>query len=114
MAMNEYIAKADALNYAVDADVVSGDFVVLGGIRGVAQVDAKVGEDGNTYATLAHTGVFIGTTADAVTVGAPIYLAASATFGTALTTTATDNELVGYAIRAKGAVAGNVYVRINN
>ena len=114
MATNEYITNADSLNYPVDADVVSGDFVVLGSLRGVAEVVATEGDDGVFYCTLRHVGVFIGTTADAVTVGAPLYLAGGETFGQALTTTATDNELVGHAYRAKGAGAGNVYVRINN
>jgi len=51
-----------------------------------------------------------------VTVGAAIYLASGATYGTALTTDSDtgNNELVGYAVKAKGAVAGDVHVRINN
>lgn len=116
MALNEVYAEGFSLNYAVNAAVNSGDFVVLDGIRGVAEVDAKLGADGDSYATLRHIGVFIGTTADAVTVGAPIYLADAATYGTALTTDsdAGANELVGYAVKAKDAVAGDVHVRINN
>jgi predicted RecA/RadA family phage recombinase len=114
MALNEVYANGESLNYVVNQNVESGDFVVLGGIVGVAETDAELGSDSAYHATLRHIGVFIGTTADAVTVGAPIYLADEATYGTALTTTATDNELVGYAIEAKGAVAGNVKVRINN
>ena len=66
------------------------------------------------YATLRHVGVFIGTTADAVAVGAPVYLAGAVKRGTALTTTATANFFVGYAIKSKTGVAGNVHVRINN
>jgi predicted RecA/RadA family phage recombinase len=58
--------------------------------------------------------VYAGTTADAVTVGDALYLAAAATSGTALTTTVGSNELVGYAIAAKGAGAGDVWVRVNN
>lgn len=114
MALNEVYAEADSLNYVVPSATVSGDFVVLGSIVGVAEVDAKQGADSSYYATLRHVGVFTGTTADAVTVGAPVYLASAATRGTALTTTATSNKLVGYAVKAKGATAGNVLVRINN
>ena len=88
--------------------------MVLGGIVGVAETDAKLGDDTLYYATIRHIGVFRGTTADAVTVGAAIYLASGATYGTALTTTVGSNELVGYAVKAKGAVAGDVHVRINN
>jgi predicted RecA/RadA family phage recombinase len=114
MALNEVYANGESLEYVVNENVESGDFVVLGGIVGVAETDAKEGPDSEHYATLRHIGVFRGTTADAVTVGAPIYLASAATYGTALTTTVGSNKLVGHAIKAKGAVAGDVFVRINN
>jgi predicted RecA/RadA family phage recombinase len=115
MALNEVYKDGNSLNYVVNQNVESGDFVSLSaGIRGVAETDAELGADGSYYATIRHIGVFRGTTADAVTVGAAIYLASAATFGTALTTTVGSNKLVGYAIKAKGAVAGDVHVRINN
>lgn len=114
MALNEVYAEADSLNYVVPNATVSGDFVVLGGIVGVAEVDAKLGADSAYYSTLRHKGVFTGTTADAVTVGAALYLASAATRGTALTTTATSNKLVGYAVKAKASGAGSIAVRINN
>jgi predicted RecA/RadA family phage recombinase len=114
MALNEVYVDGESLNYVVNSAVESGDFVVLGGIVGVAETSAVEGADGSHYATLRHIGVFRGTTADAVTVGAAIYLASAATYGTALTTTVGSNKLVGHAIKAKGAVAGEVFVRINN
>jgi len=114
MALNEVYANGESLAYPVNQNVDSGDFVVLGGIVGVAETDAKLGDDSSYYATLRHIGVFRGTTSDAVSVGDAIYLASAATYGTALTTTAGGNELVGYAVKAKGAVAGDVHVRINN
>ncbi len=114
MALNEVYANGESINYAVNSAVESGDFVVLGGIVGVAETDAELAADTNYYATLRHIGVFTGTTSDAVAVGDAIYLASAATYGSALTTTVGSNELVGYAIEAKGAVAGNVKVRINN
>lgn len=114
MALNEVYKEADSLNYPVNAAVKSGMFVVLGGIVGVAEVDAKEGEDGNNYSTLRHKGVFTGTTSEAVAVGDALYLASAATYGTALTKTASGNKLVGYAVKAKGATAGAVAVRINN
>jgi predicted RecA/RadA family phage recombinase len=117
MALNQIYANADSLSYnlgAVDPAIVSGEFVVIGGIVGVAETDAALRADGNYWVTLRHVGVFAGTTADAVAVGDALYIAAAATNGTALTTTATGNELVGYAIAAKGAVAGDVWVRVNN
>jgi predicted RecA/RadA family phage recombinase len=115
MALNEVYKDGNSLNYVVNQNVESGDFVWLAaGIRGVAETDAELGADGSYYATIRHIGVFRGTTADAAAIGAPIYLASGATYGTALTTTVGSNKLVGYAIRAKGAVAGDVFVRINN
>jgi len=114
MALNEVYANGESLNYPVNSAVTSGDFVVLGGIVGVAETDAALAADSNYYATLRHIGVFTGTTSDAVAVGDALYLASAATYGTALTKTVGSNEFVGYAIEAKGAVAGNVKVRINN
>lgn len=114
MALNEVYANGESVNYPVNSAVASGDFVVLGGIVGVAETDAILGADAAYHATLRHIGVFTGTTSDAVAVGDAIYLASAATYGTALTTTSTSNEFVGYAIEAKGAVAGDVKVRINN
>ena len=125
MALNEVYANGETLTYAVNSAVRSGMFVVLGGtagatgaaatgIIGVAEADAKEGEDGNFYAPLRHIGVFTGTTSAATTPGTALYLASAATYGTALTTTATSNYFVGYAINTKGATAGNAAVRINN
>lgn len=118
MATNEIYKDGFSLSYSFgssDPGIVSGEFVfITADLRGVAETDAALRSDGDYWATIRHIGVFSGTTADAVTVGAPLYLAAAATNGTALTTTATGNNLVGYAIQAKGAGAGNVAVRINN
>lgn len=117
MALNQIYKDADGLSYnlgSVDPGIASGDFVVLGGIVGAAETDAELRADGNYWVTLRHVGVFAGTTADAVDVGDAIYLAAAATSGTALTITDVGNQLVGYAIAAKGAVAGDVWVRVNN
>lgn len=118
MATNEVYRDAFSQSYSFgssDPGIASGEFVwVTAGIRGVAETAAVLREDGNYWATLRHIGGFTGTTADAVTVGAPLYLAAAATNGTALTTTATSNNLVGYAMHAKGAGAGNIVVRINS
>jgi predicted RecA/RadA family phage recombinase len=123
MALNEIYRDGEAIAYKVNSAVRSGMFVCLGGtagsvggtgIVGVAETDAVVGEDGNYYATLRHIGVFTGTTASAVAPGTALYLASAATYGTALTTTATSNFHVGHAINTKGAVAGEALVRVNN
>lgn len=127
MAINEVFKDADSLDYAVNSAVVTGNFVVLNGVSastsptgivGVAETSAKLATDTNYYATLRHKGVFTGTTTDtaAFVVGAPLYLASAATYGSALTATSTSNKFVGYAYRAKGSTTGTqtVYVRINN
>ncbi len=125
MALNEIYRDGESISYKVNSAVESGMFVVLGGtagatgaaatgVWGVAETDAKLGEDGNYYATIRHVGVFTGTTSSAVSPGTALYLASAATYGTALTTTATSNYFVGYAINTKGAVAGEALVRVNN
>jgi len=114
MALNEVYANGESINYVVPSATVTGDFVVLGGIVGVAETSAALGSDSAYHATLRHIGVFTGTTAEAVAVGDALYLASAATRGTALTKTVGSNKFVGYAIEAKTAVAGNVKVRINN
>ena len=125
MATNEIYRDGFALSYKVNSAVESGMFVVLGGtagatgaastgIVGVAETDAELGADGNYYATLRSIGVFTGTTAAATSPGTALYLASAATYGTALSTTATSNFFVGYAINTKGATAGDAFVRVNN
>lgn len=117
MALNEIYRDGDSLpiNFGTsDPGIVSGEFVSFGSLRGVAETTAEERPDGDWYATIRFKGVFVGTTADAVTIGAPLYLAAAATNGTALTTTVGSNKLVGYAAAPKGAGAGDVWVRVNN
>jgi len=116
MALNEVYANGESINYVVQSSVTSGDFVSLNGnIVGVAETDAALGSDGSYYATLRHVGVFTGTTSDAVALGEALYIAGGVSHGKALITDGSvEDFFVGYAIEAKGAVAGNVKVRINN
>lgn len=117
MALNEIYKDGDSLpiNFGTsDPGIVSGEFVSFGSLRGVAETTATERPDGDWYATIRLKGVFAGTTADAVTVGAALYLASAATNGTALTTTVGSNKLVGYAVAPKGSGAGSVWVRVNN
>lgn len=58
MALNEIYKHASEVTLPVASTVVSGDLVVVGGIVGVAQMDAITGEDGNTYTTLKLDGAF--------------------------------------------------------
>lgn len=118
MSKNEIYRDGHSISYSfgtANPSIVSGQFVfITANLRGVAETDSALRSDGNYWATIRHIGVFSGTTADAVTVGQALYLAGGVTKGTALTTVATANNLVGYAAQAKGAGAGNVAVRINN
>lgn len=118
MATNEIYRDAFSGSYdlgASDPAILSGEFVwISAGLSGVAKTNSALRADGRYWATLRHIGGFVGTTADAVAVGAPLYIAAGATHGKALTATAGTNKLVGYSMSRKGATAGNVVVRINN
>jgi predicted RecA/RadA family phage recombinase len=109
MALNEIYAVADSLVYPVASTVKSGDLVQVGQVVGIAERDAKVGENGSYYTTLKLSGVFELTTSVAVTVGANLYV----TSGGVITTTATSNKFIGHALKAKaGTSAGSVYVRL--
>lgn len=121
MALNQIYKDADGLSYnlgAVNPNIDSGDFVVLGGIRGVAETDAELRADGNYWVTLRHIGVFAAETTEAATVGEAFYLDAAATSG--LTVTDDDNLganfLVGYAVAPKSVSVGAeaVWIRVNN
>jgi predicted RecA/RadA family phage recombinase len=119
MALNEIYRDGFSLplNFgSVDPSVDSGDFVVVDGLRGVAETDAVERADGDWYATVRMIGVFVGTTAEAATVGEAFYLAAGATNGVAVTDDddTGSNFLVGYAIAPKAIGAGDVWIRVNN
>lgn len=113
MALNEVYANADSLNYVVNPSVVSGDFVVIGDLVGVAETSAKLGADGSHYATLRHVGVFTGITEDIIDPGMPVYIAGGVLFGNELTGSdgSGTNVQVGLAYKTNG---GSVAVRINN
>lgn len=109
MALNEIYKDGNELVLPVASTVVSGDLVQVGALVGVAQHDAKIGEDGNYYATLKLNGVFKFTTSVAVSVGAAVYV----TSGGVINVTASGNKFIGHAVKAKaGTSAGDVYVRL--
>lgn len=109
MALNEIYKDGNELVLPVASTVVSGDLVQVGALVGVAQHDAKVGEDGNYYATLKLNGVFKFTTSVAVTVGAAVYVTSAGV----INVTASGNKFIGHAVKAKaGTSAGDVYVRL--
>jgi predicted RecA/RadA family phage recombinase len=105
MALNEIYAVANSLSFPVASTVVSGDLVQVGEIVGIAEHDAKVKEDGNTYATLKLTGAFKLETADAFAEGDKVYVTALGV----VTDVATSNKLIGHAIKSG---TGYVVVRL--
>ena len=111
MALNEKFRDADHLSLPVAAGVKSGDPVRIGGLNGVAQT--AIGEGGNAagYASVCLKGAHEFTVAFAIaTVGLPVYITSAG----ALSATATDNSLYGYALTTKAAASGPLTVRIAN
>ncbi|MBT9386978.1 DUF2190 family protein [Pseudooceanicola sp. CBS1P-1] len=105
--MKTYIQPGESLTLPAPYDVSSGGGVLVGGLFGFAQHDALAGAD----VTLERRGVFTHakTSAQAWTVGAQVYWDDTAKV---LTTTATDNTLVGAAtaIAANPSDTGEVLV----
>ena len=126
MAINEVYNKAESLVLPVSGlTIKSGWPVVVGGLYGVAEVDAYTGPDAAVYTTVKFNGAFqfdmsaaspitplVTLQGQALTVGQPVYI----TTGGVLTTTASTNILFGHAIRAKAATtavaANKAFIRI--
>jgi predicted RecA/RadA family phage recombinase len=125
MAFNEVYNKAESLVLPVGSTIKSGWPVVVGGLYGVAELDAYTGPDAATYTTVKFNGAFqfdmsaaspIAPLAtlqgQALTVGQAVYITSAGV----LTTTASTNILFGHAIRAKSATtavaANEAFIRI--
>lgn len=106
--MQNHIQTGAVITVAAPADVSSGDGVLLGSLFGVAVTDALSGAD----VALAVEGVFTlpKTASQAWTLGVPVYWT-----GTACTTTASTNKMIGCAVVAVGSGAGETTgtVRLN-
>ena len=108
MATNELFRDGDTLNLPVPAGTQSGDPVKVGSLVGVAITNRGEGGNPSTHATVRRKGAFHLAVSGAITaIGDPIYFVAAD--GT-LTGTATGNTLYGYALKSKGAGAGNIPV----
>lgn len=103
MALNEIYAVANSLVFPVHTSVTSGKFVKVGDIVGVAEHDAKAGEDGNKYATLKLTGAFTipFKSGDTFEVGQKAYGVANGTTGIIpeAQESATSAKLLGHVIK---------------
>lgn len=93
--MKNFIQKGDTVTVPAPAAVTSGQIVVVGGLVGVAQYAAAIGE----AVEIERVGVFElpKTSAQAWTVGAKLYWDAAAS---AVTTTVGSNLLIGAAAAA--------------
>ena len=89
--------------------VKGGDFVRVGSFAGIAENDARLGEDGLYYSTIALEGIahvpFSTTTA---AIGDALYL----TTGGAITKTAGTNKPIGIVTTVKTAADGDVWFRL--
>lgn len=131
MATNEKYRPGDRVSLPVPTGKKAGDPVRIGGLNGVCATDrAKVDTtptngDGTLSTTYNYGGgnptgnasvwldgahEFTVTFAVAA-IGDPVYILAD---GTALTGTATGNNLYGHALSTKGATSGPLTVRIAN
>ena len=132
MSTNEKLRRAQYMSMPVPAGKKAGDPVRIGGLNGVCQTDraatsgiSPVNADGtpNTafnygggnpdgYATVWFEGAAEFTVAFAVAaIGDPVYILAD---GSALTGTASGNNLYGHALSTKAATSGPLTVRIAN
>ena len=132
MAVNEKFREANRLSLPVLAGKKAGDPVRVGGLNGVCQTDravvagvSPVNADGtpNTsynygggnpdgYASVWLEGAHEFTVAFAISnIGDPVYILAD---GSALTATASGNNLFGHALTTKAAPSGPLTVRIAN
>lgn len=113
MAKNMRLPEALHIELPVPASTVSGDVVVAGAWRGIAQTD----RDAAGNATVWLNGSAEITVSGAVaTVGLPIYIAGTGASlrAAAATTTATANTLIGYALGTKAAADGLLEVGLLN
>lgn len=112
--MASKIAKDSGLNIFVKeipcaSSVHTNDWVVSGAKRGLAGIDARLGEDGNYYTTV-DTAALIRSDANTIafTDGGPVYV----TSGGAFNGTASANTLIGYADRAKTTTSGPLFIQL--
>jgi predicted RecA/RadA family phage recombinase len=106
--MKNFIQTGDTLTVIAPANVLSGQAVLVGALFGIAGNDALQG----TQVEIKRTGVYslAATTADTGAAGAKIYWDNTAK---RLTTTATNNTLVGALTAAKGGTETSATVLLD-
>lgn len=106
MAKN-FVQEGKALNYTAGADIVSGDFVLIGTIGGIAKTAIANGKVGAVHVT----GIFnVAKATGAITQGAKLYWDNT---NKVLTTTASGNTIVGVAAAAAASGDATVAILLN-
>lgn len=103
--MKNFVAVGDTLTITAGADIDSGDGVLVGSIFGVAAGDIANGAEGVINLRGVYDLPKVGS--QAWTVGVRVYWT-----GTACTTTASTNKLIGVAVAAVGSGAGETTGRV--
>lgn len=120
MAVTELHKDGDSLSWKVASDIVSDDIVVFAsGLVGIAEMDAKLGDDGAYWATVRTKGVFgIPVTAGtAFAGGINVYASSTGSSGLGVKgtwagTTSASNTKIGTVYLAASTTATTVYVRL--
>ncbi len=103
------IQTGDVVNIVADADYSVGDPVDFGTRVGIASTDVLTG--GDVALQLEGVFQFAGTGADTIALGDKLYL--DNVGGVLATTTATSNQVIGFAVTEKaGATAGVVNIKL--
>ena len=106
MAKN-FVQEGKALNYTAGADTLSGDFVLIGTIGGIAKTAIANGKVGAVHVT----GIFnVAKATGAITQGAKLYWDNT---NKVLTTTASGNTIVGVAAAAAASGDATVAILLN-
>lgn len=110
MSTTKFVHEGEAIDYTPGADTPAGTVVVQGDLVGATRTDLKA----NQLGSLAVQGVFdfpkAAGAGTAFTVGAPAYWDATAKVATK---TATNNKLIGKAVRAAADADTAVRIRLS-
>ena len=89
------------------------DFVHVGAVRGLAGYDAVAGEDGNFYTNVDTAAeIRVSGVSGEFTVGQSVYVDSDGKFTSAATDGDDPNALVGRAVGAKAAAAGDLHIQL--
>jgi predicted RecA/RadA family phage recombinase len=94
----------------VPANTVAGTFIVQGEKRGITIENAYLGANGKSYAVVGTADIIrVDANTEAFTDGERVYVEPD---GVTFTATATANQIVGFAHRAKAVGSGPLHVQL--